>query len=166
MENIIVSLFCVGLILVTGMTLSMNSLHSIDMLTDTWKKEQSQSEYIRGTSIKYISSITQNNGSLVETMIMNDGNKTLAHFLKWDVIVWYQDGYVQWIPYTTSTPGWNISGIYLNGNPEIYEKNILNPGETLKLIIRLSPPVAKNTINYATVSSDNGAGTQCTFGWK
>ena len=43
----------------------------------------------------------------------------------------------------------STNGTYLNGSPDIFEPGILNPAETLKINVRLSPKVTENTTNLA-----------------
>ena len=54
---------------------------------------------------------------------------------------------------------------FFQGSSEIYEPNILNPGETMRIVINLSPAATENTTNLATVVTPNGAKSQKTFGW-
>jgi len=54
---------------------------------------------------------------------------------------------------------------FFQGHPEIYEHNILNPGEDMQVVIKLSPSVSENTTNLVTVVTPNGAKSQITFGW-
>lgn len=54
---------------------------------------------------------------------------------------------------------------FFQGGSEIYEPDILNPGETMRIVINLSPAATENTTNLATVVAPNGAKSQITFGW-
>jgi archaellum component FlaF (FlaF/FlaG flagellin family) len=164
MENIFITLVCITILLVGAVTIAMYSFNSIDMLAYAWKDCESRAGEMRCTSISSISSTTNSQGTQVEVMIKNAGQTDLAHFEKWDVIVKYQSGVVQRLPYTAATPGWTVSALYINGQPEVYEPNIFNPNETMKLVLKLSPPVASKTINLATISTHNGVGTEVTFG--
>jgi hypothetical protein len=165
MENAIISLVCISLLVMGASTMAFSSLTSIDRLADAWKYEESQAIDIRHTEITSVSDNTDNGGARAEIVIRNDGQTDLAHFESWDVIVRYQNGGVEWVPYTTSTPGWTVGGIFLGGNPEIFEPNIFNPMETMKLVLKLNPPVAQGATNLVTISTPNGVNTQITFGW-
>lgn len=165
MENLIITIACIALILLGTASFATSSLNSVDTLSSSWKQAEAKAQEINRTDISAIDSQTLANGSEIDITIRNEGNTSLTSFNKWDVIIRYQNGSTQWIPYSGSTPGWSVSGIYLNGNPEIFEPNILNPDETMVINIRLSPLVSENTTNLAIISTDNGVNIQTTFGW-
>ena len=54
---------------------------------------------------------------------------------------------------------------FFQGKPEIYQPNILNPGEEMQLVINLWPAATENMTNLATVVTPNGARSQIAFGW-
>jgi archaellum component FlaF (FlaF/FlaG flagellin family) len=165
MENIFVTIICIALIILGGVSYATSALNSVDTLAVSWKLAEAYAQETRETGVQTIGSETHDNGSNVDISLQNDGNQALLNYEKWDVIVRYQDGGAVWVPYTTATPGWSISGIYYNGNPEIYEPNIFNPMETMTINIRLSPAVSENTTNLATISTYNGIYSQIPFGW-
>jgi archaellum component FlaF (FlaF/FlaG flagellin family) len=165
MENIFITIVCIALIILGGISYATSTLNSVDKLTTSWKIAEASALETKQTDIRATSSETLDSGSTVYISLENSGNLSLANFNKWDVIVRYQDGDTVWLPYSTSTPGWSITGIYYNGSPEIYEPNILNPEETMDINIKLSPGVSSNTTNLATVSTYNGIYSQITFGW-
>ena len=102
--------------------------------------------------------------------LQNNGQTKLASFSKWDIIVQYYDAggtyYVKWLPYTEGTPGdneWTKAGIYLNGDPEAFEPNIVNPREELRIQAQLSPSVGADTTNLVVVSTPNGIPASTAF---
>lgn len=163
MENVIIALVCISLLVTGALTITSSAFNSLDMLAYAWKDGESSARDMRNTVITAVSSVTNSEGTQVEIVIRNDGHIALANFVKWDVIVVYQGGSVQWLPYTTATPGWTVGGIYLNDKPEVYEPNIVNPMETMKLVLKLSPPAVKKATNLATIATPNGASTEITF---
>jgi hypothetical protein len=165
MENAIVTAICISLILVGVVTLSMNSFASIDTISGSVKEMESFTRDIRQTCISAVDSTTQEGGDQVEITILNEGHMSLSHFNCWDIIVVYEGGDVQWLPYTDSIPGWTVSGLYYNDSPEIFEPDILNPEEEMKLLLKLSPAISEGTVNVATISTANGVTTQTAFGW-
>jgi hypothetical protein len=164
MENILVTLVCITMLIVGVVTIASDSFNSIDRLIYAWKDEESLINNMRNTAITSVSSNVTSEGNRVEIVVKNDGQTDLANFKRWDVLVRYQDGSAQWLPYTTDTPGWTVGGIFLSGKPEIYEPNIFNPMETMKLVLNLSSPVSENTTNLASISTPNGVNTEITFG--
>jgi len=164
MENVILALVCIAVLVTGAVTIASVSFNSIDTIVHAWKEEEYLSTNMRNTMIKSVSSNTTSEGTQTEIVIKNEGNTALANFSKWDVIVIYQNSSAQWLPYTTATPGWTIGGIFLNGQPEIYEPNIFNPWETMNLILKLSPAVAEEATNLAIISTPTGATTEINFG--
>ena len=164
MENIIITLICVGLILVGTLNMTMSSLNSIDVLSNSWKVSQSKIMDDSRTMITALSSLTDVDGDYVEISIKNEGSTLLGEFDRWDVIITYQQGGVQWLSYSAEAPGWYVEGIYYDGNPEIHGPDILNPGEDIKIVLKLSPPVSTGTTNLVTINTNNGIKAQIMFG--
>jgi hypothetical protein len=57
------------------------------------------------------------------------------------------------------------AAFFFQGGLEIYGPNILDPGEDMRIVIKLSPAATNNTTNLATVVTPNGAKSEITFGW-
>jgi hypothetical protein len=166
MENVLVSLVCIAMILMGTATMAMSSLNSMSLIADSIKDEEKITSEIRNTNITPVSATVFDNGSRVEIMLKNDGTTDLANYKAWDVILRFQDNTTQWVPYSWGAPGWTVGGIYYNGSPEIYNPNICNPMETIKLVVRLSPPAVKNANNLATISTPNGVLSQVGFSYR
>lgn len=97
----------------------------------------------------------------LEIVLENTGQTKLADFDKWDVIVQYFDEsgvyYVQWLPYVEGSSApyeWDVGWIHMNGQPEIFDPGVLNPGEQIMIRTRLD--VGVNTTNMAVVSTPTG----------
>jgi hypothetical protein len=89
----------------------------------------------------------------------NSGQIKLAYYNRWDLIVNYYDSSDDfnstWLPYTEGTPGdneWHITGFYLDGDPEAFEPNILNPEEELELEAVLDPEAGYRAIDMTLVT--------------
>jgi len=115
MENFIITLVCIALLLMGAMSLSMSALNSMSAIANAQETSESLSRDILSTSIQCGNAVTTDSGATVTIDIENDGKKALANYSAWDVIVRYQDGDTVWIPYSTSTPGWTISGFFFPG---------------------------------------------------
>ncbi len=162
METAIVSLICIALVVFGGMTMSRGFLTSVDVSTMGLEEAGVMGEAIMRTELSVVStSLPASN--LVDVTLENSGQTKLADFNKWDVIVQYRDSggslYVKWLPYTGGTLGdneWNVQWIHLNGGTEVFEPNVLNPGEEIKVRARLNPSVGAGTTNQVVISTPNG----------
>ena len=166
MENLFITIVCIALILLATVSYATSSLDSADLISNSFKNAVARAGEISRTEITATGATTADGGSEVEVTLKNDGNTAVRNFSRWDVIVRYQGGTTVWIPYSASAvPGWSDNGTFLNGGADIFEPGILNPAETLRITMRLSPAVADNTTNLAIISTDSGVKTQRSFGW-
>jgi len=115
MENFAISLVCIALLIIGAVSISMSALYSINSISDALRAEESLARDILNSSIDCKSSTTVSSGVSVIMDIDNTGNTDLLDYDAWDVIVRYQDGGTQWIPYSASTPGWQRSGFFFPG---------------------------------------------------
>lgn len=163
METAIVSLICIALVVVGGMTMSQGFLTSADTTSVALEELGTRDEEIMRTELSPQTANTTGGGTTLAVRLENTGQTKLADFSKWDVIVQYYDAdtnyYTVWLPYNSGTPGdneWTVEGIYLNEAAEAFEPDILNPGETLELEAKLDPPVGAGTTNLVVTSTPNG----------
>lgn len=102
-------------------------------------------------------------------IVKNDGHTDLGDWEKWDVFIHYRNpnpnNYMQYVrlAYNSSYPPgndqWAKQGIYLDQAatiPEEYEKDRLNPGEYVKLGLKVSQSIKNNTWVYIKASTPNG----------
>lgn len=115
MENLAISIVCIALLIIGAVSLSMSALNAVNSISDALRQEESIARDIRNSSISCVSTSTINNGANVIMDIDNRGNTDLLDYEAWDVIVRYQDGDTQWIPYGVTTPGWTTSGFFFPG---------------------------------------------------
>ena len=143
--------------------MTTSSFTSIDTMCDSWKEQEAQMTDRSHTSITAVSSNTTADGSQVKITVRNGGNTSMANFDCWDVIVRYGEGDVQWLPYSPAAPGWTVSSFSHEGGPEVFDPNILNPGEEMTVLLQLSPPVGQDYTNLATMATPNGVTTSISF---
>jgi hypothetical protein len=98
--------------------------------------------------------------------VENQGETSLAQFAKWDIVIQYQSGAASYISYTTNgTPGsneWTVEGIYLlNNSTEVFDPDILNPEEQMKLLINIDPGIGAGEVARITISTPHGVTSQC-----
>lgn len=176
MENAIISVICIVLLLFGGMTMSQGFLSSVDSNATTWTQMGERDRDILRTEISNVVPTDPGEGvgglANVYATLANTGQTKLADFDEWDVIVQYYDTggskVIKWLPYNSSTPGdneWTVVGIYLDtgGTPEVFEPNIFNPGEVMKIQLKLNPLVGDETTNLVTISTPNGVSASAFF---
>ncbi len=166
METAIVSIICIALLVVGGMTMSQGFLSSVDTTTLGLETISERDEEIMRTDLSTLSA-TMPATNRVEAALRNNGQTKLSDFARWDVIVQYYDSggtyYVKWLPYTDNiTLGdnqWRRKGIYLNAEnqtAEVFETGILNPGEEMVIEARVSPATGVGTTNLLVASTSSG----------
>jgi hypothetical protein len=108
--------------------------------------------------------------SHLEVALDNKGQTKMSDFEKWDVIVQYYDGtgtyHVQWLPYSAAggaTNAWGVGWIHLNGQPEKFDPNVLDPGEQIMIQTWLDPAVGAGTTNMVVVSTPSGISSSTYF---
>ena len=173
METVIVSLICIALMVVGGMTMSQGFLSSVDTSMVGWEDMGETNEEIMRTQLSILSTDNPKPRDILEVTLSNSGQIKTTDFVKWDVVVqYYDDGggyYVRWLPYTEGTPvnnEWTVGGIYVDAEdetPEAFEPGILNPGEEMVIQATLNPPTGSETTNMVVVSTPNGVSTSAPF---
>lgn len=162
METALVSLICVALIVFGGMTMSQGFMTSVDTSTMGLEDVRQRGETLMRTELTPVSSnLTAAN--TLEVILQNTGQAKLADFDKWDFIVQYYDDtgvyYTKWLPFTAGALGdnqWEVAGISLDGETEVYEPNVLNESESILLVAQLEPAVGDNTTNMVVVATPDG----------
>ena len=103
----------------------------------------------------------------------NTGSTKLSDFAEWDVIVeYYQDSgdmVMAWLPYTTGALNdnqWQVAGIYMDAaslSSEVFEPNILDPGEEMVVRLKVQPSVGLTTTNRISLGTANGVTASTIF---
>jgi hypothetical protein len=161
-ETAIVSIICIALVVFGGMTMSQGFMTSVDTSTTGLEEIGQRNETIMRTEITPVSA-HQPAADTLELTLENSGQTKLADFDKWDIIVQYYDGtgtyHITWLPYTEETLDdneWELAWIRLNGAAEIFEPNVLNPGEQIMIRAQLDPPAGAGTTNMVVVATPAG----------
>jgi hypothetical protein len=172
METAIVSIICIAMIVFGGMTMSHGFMTSVDASTAGLEQIGDRNEAIMRTELTPLSTnLTLVSGpSPLDIVLENTGQTKAADFEKWDVIVQYYDEsgtyHVKWLPYNVGGGAineWGVSWIYLDGQPEKFEPNVLNPGEQIMIETQLDPPVGVGTTNMVVVSTPSGVTSSTYF---
>lgn len=102
-------------------------------------------------------------------IMKNDGHTDLGDWEKWDVFIHYNPPgnssrrYLRLTYDSSYPPGndqWSTNGIYLdqaNTIPEEFEKGRLNPGEYVKIALKVSQSIKNSTWVFIKASTPNGA---------
>lgn len=172
METAIVSIVCIALIVVGGMTMSQSFLSSVDTTAAGLEQIGLRDEAIMKTNILPLNASLVA-GNILEVALRNTGQTKLSDFSKWDVIIQYYDSgsnyYAKWIPYTSGALGdnqWRVKGIYLDwqqSTVEAFEPGILNYGEEIVIQAQLNPVVGRHTTNMVVISTPNGVSASTVF---
>ena len=167
MESALVSIISVALVIVSSVTMMVSSITSFTSIMESWEVMEEEADFIRRTDIA-AQPPDSYDGGIIELLVSNEGNTSLSSFSKWDVIARYQTGGIYYIQYTEeSSPGsnqWTIEGIYLTDNTsvsEIFDPDILNPGESARLNINLSPEIDPGDTGLIITSTSQGVTSQC-----
>jgi hypothetical protein len=163
MATIVVSIICIAMIIVGGMTLSQGILTSADRAALSVEDISIREGELNRTSLENVRAAQLSWADFLRVTVQNTGQTKLASFDKWDVIVHYYDEsgtyYTKWLPYTEETPGddeWQPARIGLNGPTDFFEPGILNPSEELVILARIDPLSGNATVGDITVSTANG----------
>ncbi|MBN1368568.1 MAG: hypothetical protein JW967_11645 [Dehalococcoidales bacterium] len=160
MENIFVSVISLALIIISTVTMTFSTMKSTSELADSIKQMEAQSSIKSRTDINAIPP-EQYLGGIIDIIIVNEGQTNLGSFPDWDAIVQYEDGSGNYLTYTTSYPPgenqWTVEGLYLsNGDPEIFNPNILDPGEQMTVSIELNPDLGTGESASFSISTPYG----------
>jgi len=163
MATILVSIICIVMIVVGGMTLSQGILMSTDVTALSVEQISVREGEVSRTGLDAVRAARLSWSDLLRVTVANTGQTKLASFDKWDVIVRYYDAdgadHTEWLPYTTgnlSDNEWRKSKIGLHGPVESFEPGIVNPSEELVILAQLNPPPGDNTTGLVTVVAPNG----------
>ena len=165
MESILISFVTLVLIIVSTVTLTMNTVNSSAKLTDSWKAMQEKANTIRRTEI--VSCPPESYaGGIIDLVVNNNGQVNISDFAHWDVIVESQDGGADSMEYSANYPPennqWAIKGIFISENvTEVFDLNILNPGEQMVIGINPSGMIDVGKTIKITLSTSEGVTSQC-----
>jgi len=173
METAIVSIACIALIVVGGMTMAQGFLTSVDSTAVGVETISVTESEIQRTELEIIGATTLFSTDHLRVRLKNSGQTKLASFSKWDYITQYDDGgsyQVAWLPYTEGTLGnnkWKKVEINVEaaGNilSDVFDPGILNPGEEILIDAKLSPSSQEGTNIGVVVSAPNGVYEAASF---
>lgn len=166
METVLISLVSIALVIVGTVTLTLNAFTSAVRVADSVREMETAAADMRRTDIATALPASYTGGP-IDLTVSNDGQVDLSSMSDWDIIVQYQTGGAAYLGYSSSYPPasdqWAIEGLYLSDNlsiSEVFDNNVLNPGETMKISINLSSEIGPGETGRITVSTPNGVSAQ------
>ncbi|MBN1161554.1 MAG: hypothetical protein JXA17_06390 [Dehalococcoidales bacterium] len=163
MAAAVVTVICMAMLVVGGMTLSQGLLTSADTTSINFDKISVLESEITRTDLTILRAAKLSWGDDLRVTVENSGQTKLASYDKWDVIVNYEDNggtlYIKWLPYSTTLPlnnEWFKARIGLNGPIEFFEPGIINPLEEMLALINLTPPPGNATGGTVSIATPNG----------
>ena len=168
MGNIIVAVFAVGLITVAMVTLTSASLSSANQVSLAWDQMARRNGERERTHLTLVSVDPIPTSTDIDLTIRNSGQTALRRFSDWDVIIRYyatstnQGMSLKWMAYTTTAPSagqWTVTGLYLDAGAlksEVYDPNVLNPGEEAVIRLNITPAIPTSTDNLISIGAANG----------
>jgi hypothetical protein len=163
MAAAIVTIICIAMLVVGGMTLSQGILTSTDSAAASVESISVREGEMMRTDIDTLRAARLSWGDDIRITVKNSGQIKLAGFDRWDVIVNYVSGdgtqHCTWLPYTTATASdneWSKARIGLNGPLEVFEPGLLNPGEEMVILAHLDPMPGDATTGEISLTTPNG----------
>jgi hypothetical protein len=162
MDTAITALIVITLLLLVVLSISEDYLTSQDIVSESLRTMEARMEQQSRTDLSPVGATTISGGGVVEVTLRNEGDTKLADFDRWDVILQYRgsDGgyYAGWYPFGSGQNEWSVYDIFLDApsTAEVFEPDILNPGEEIVIWVSVSPGVAAGTTNLVTVAAPNG----------
>ncbi len=165
MDTILVAVIILVLVIMSILTMTVSVFHSANNLTDAWQSMQAQSISVSETAISALVSGNYT-GGLINVSVQNEGRTNLYDYAGWDVIIQYQYGNASHLSYAaTYPPGsgeWAIEGIFMaNESPEVFDPNILDPGEVMIVTIYPEREIGTGETARIVISTPNGVTSQC-----
>jgi hypothetical protein len=165
MESILVFMISIAVIIVSVVTMTMNTIQSTARLSSTWKNLEQRASTVQRTAIVSVPPQSYN-GGIIELAVKNEGQVNIHDFSHWDVIVEEQNGsshYLTFVPaYPPASGAWAVKGIFVTENvPEAFDITILNPGEQVAIGINPDGLIDVGQTIKVTFSTAEGVTSQC-----
>jgi hypothetical protein len=164
METILVSVVSMALIIISTLAVTVSTFQSANKMADAWKSMEEQTSVVRQTIIR-VSTPNNYQGGLIDLTVQNEGNANLSDFSRWDAIIQHQSGNASYLVYSEAYPPgpgeWAIEGIFITGGtPEVFDLNILNPGEQMTVSIYPNQELGIGETARIIMSTPNGVTSQ------
>jgi archaellum component FlaF (FlaF/FlaG flagellin family) len=166
MENGLPALLIAAILMMATVLMARGGFMGADAIGQSLRQSETRYSEQNHTGLTVTATAIDPTGANITVTIRNDGQTPVASFADMDVMVQYFDAtavrYDKWLPYTTgalASDTWKI-GVFTN---DVFEPGILNPGETMQVLIRVNPVVGPLTTNLAIIGTEKGVTIQTYF---
>lgn len=167
MESILPAFVVIFLLLFATLAPAQSYLASQDRIQASRQAMEARLLDRARTDLALVSTHISLDGTVVELTIRNMGQTKLADFDQWDMnLEYYGSGYayhIAWLPYAEGAPAalntWGVASI----SQDVFDPDILNPGETITVQFQVSPAVGPETINRVALTTPSGIGVSSVF---
>lgn len=168
MENVLSAIVVVFVIMFAVLTLSQAFVEAQDELGTTLMEMDARLDENAQALLLPVDAWLTEDKSVAALVFRNSGAARLTDFDRWDLMVEYYDSqetpglHIAWLPYSAAVPfdgEWTVGGLYLNAaeaRAEAIEPGILNPGEEILLLARLSPQIGIGRTLQVSLATGSG----------
>jgi len=172
MSNALIALIIIALMLTAAVLWSQAMLIMMDSGIQSWKQMVETVQEVNRTDIVIVDA--NYTAPYAKVLVHNCGKLHIAQFENWDVFIQHYDSnntmHIGSLSYTEngnpSPSEWTVSTIYADtdlNQTEVYEPEIMNPGEVAWFKLNINPAAGNGTTNMVTLSSPNGVITSRQF---
>ena len=166
METSIPTLFIAAIFMLSTVLIGRGGFIGMDNVGQSLRASEARNLERTATELSVTSTSIDGAGANVTITVRNDGQRPVGDYARMDVLVQYfgETGtrYDKWIAYTSgalASDTWT-TGTFTN---DVFEPEILNPGESMEILVRVNPVVGAGTTNKAVISSEQGVTTETLF---
>lgn len=166
MESGLPALLIAAILMLSTVLMARGGFMGADAIGQSLRQSETRYGQQNRTGLSVTSTAIDGSGANITITLRNDGQTSVASFADMDLLVQYfgETGtrYDKWLPYTSgalAADTWK-PGSFTN---DIFEPGILNPGESMELLIRVNPVVGQATSNLAIIGTEKGVTIQTYF---
>ena len=163
MDTAVASVILIAIAMFAALTFTHSYLSSQDVVVQSWREMEERWGERARTQISALSAETLDADS-VQVTLSNEGDTKLADFEEWDVIVKYDStggsDVIRWLSYVDGVP---IFDQWSEDVGDLFEPDILNPGEQMTVTIGLDTQIGQPTTNTVTIGTPNGISVSTVF---
>jgi hypothetical protein len=166
MENGLPALLIAAILMLSTVLMARGGYLGADAIGQSLRQSETRYGQQNRTGLTVTGTSIDGTGANITITLRNDGQTPVADFASMDVVVQYFAAgggrYDKWLPYTSgalAADTWK-TGTFTN---DVFEPGILNPGETMEVLIRVNPVVGPATTNLAIIGTEKGVTVQTYF---